>query len=72
MCSRSAFSAIILFLQFKTPHQADYWVYFLSAALIIALVRADRRILNKALNHKILVWLGTISYSIYMTHAAVE
>jgi peptidoglycan/LPS O-acetylase OafA/YrhL len=65
------FAALILFLQFKTPHHGDSWVYFLTAALIIALVLAERRILNQALNHKILTWLGTISYSIYMTHAAV-
>lgn len=65
------FAGLILFLQFKRPHQWDYLVYFLTAALIVTLVRADKQILNRALNHGMLVWLGTISYSIYMSHAAV-
>jgi peptidoglycan/LPS O-acetylase OafA/YrhL len=66
------FLAIIAFLQFK-PHKAyDVTIYFLTAGLIGALVLQKNGLLNSVLRLKIFVWLGSISYSLYMSHEAVE
>jgi peptidoglycan/LPS O-acetylase OafA/YrhL len=66
------FLAIIAFLQFK-PHKAyDVAIYFLTAGLIGALVLQKNGLLNSVLRLKIFVWLGSISYSLYMSHEAVE
>ncbi len=59
---------IILFLQFKNPKELDIGIYFLTAVLIASLVLSRQGILKKILNLKALNWLGTMSYSIYMTH----
>jgi peptidoglycan/LPS O-acetylase OafA/YrhL len=66
------FLAIIAFLQFKTSKTYDVAIYFLTAGLIGALVIQKNGLLNSVLRLNILTWLGTISYSLYMSHAAVE
>ncbi len=59
-----------LFLEFKTNHKLDFFIYFLSAALVLSLVNTQNSncITNKILNLKSFVWLGTVSYSFYMSH----
>jgi peptidoglycan/LPS O-acetylase OafA/YrhL len=66
------FVAIIAFLQFKTYKAYDVAIYFLTAGLIGALVLQKNGLLNSVLRLKIFVWLGSISYSLYMSHEAVE
>jgi peptidoglycan/LPS O-acetylase OafA/YrhL len=67
------FTGIILFLHFKTTKDFDVLIYFLSAALIASLVlSAGEGVLKKFLNLRVLIWLGAISYSVYMSHASVE
>jgi peptidoglycan/LPS O-acetylase OafA/YrhL len=62
---------LVLFLQFKTNKVYDLLIYFLTAGLILSIVNSNNRALNKALNGRLLIWLGTISYSIYMSHFAI-
>lgn len=62
-------AAIILFLQLKSLGSYDVVIYFLTAALIASLMLSPGGGLKAILSHKILTWLGTISYSLYMSHA---
>jgi peptidoglycan/LPS O-acetylase OafA/YrhL len=64
--------AFCLFIGFKTPGYSDLAIYPLSVAVVffIALAPADGPM--KILRTSPFVWLGTVSYSIYMVHAAVE
>lgn len=65
------FAAIIFFLQLKTTKQYDLTIYFLTAALIASVVLSKSGYLNNVLNLKVLTWLGSISYAVYMSHAAI-
>lgn len=66
------FSSIFLFLHFKVTNKFDIIIYFLASALIVSLVLSQGGLLKKILNLRVFVWLGSISYAIYMSHAAVE
>jgi peptidoglycan/LPS O-acetylase OafA/YrhL len=66
------FLAVIAFLQFKPSQSYDIAIYFLTAGLLGALVLQKNGLLNSVLRFNIFVWLGSISYSLYMSHAAVE
>ena len=66
------FGTFVLFLQLKPPRDFDVVTYFLAAALIGSLVLSKDGPLNKALSHRSLTWLGAVSYSVYMSHAAIE
>ena len=65
------FLIILVFLQIKVPHKYDLMIYFLSSALIVSLVLSKKGIVKKILNLKILTWLGSISYAVYMSHSAI-
>jgi peptidoglycan/LPS O-acetylase OafA/YrhL len=58
-----------LFLQFKTPNKLDFIIYFISAGLILSVIKDSSSTIKKILNIRIFIWLGTISYSFYMSHA---
>jgi peptidoglycan/LPS O-acetylase OafA/YrhL len=62
---------LLLFLQLKTNESYDIAIYFLTAALILAIVHSDIGAIRKALQLRLFTWLGTISYSVYMSHSAV-
>ena len=62
---------IVLFLQFKTIGKYNLIIFLLSSMLIFSLVVIKDGYLNKFLNNKILIVLGTLSYSIYMSHSAI-
>ena len=62
---------IALFLQLKTNKQYDFLIYFLTSALIASLILSKNSYLNKVLKIKILTWLGSISYLIYMSHSSI-
>lgn len=64
--------AIVSFLQLKTTNYFDLLIYFLTAALIATLVLSKNGTLKTILRFKFLTWLGAVSYSVYMSHAAVE
>lgn len=66
------FLAVIALLQFKTSRAYDVAIYFLTAGLIGALVLQKNGLLNRVLRFGGFVWLGAISYSLYMSHSAVE
>ena len=44
----------------------------MTAALIASLVLSANGVLKKVLNFRVLTWLGAISYSVYMSHFAIE
>jgi len=67
----AALALIIVFLQLKTAKYLDVAIYFMTSALIISIVYAENGMLKKVLNFKILTLLGTISYSVYMSHTSV-
>jgi peptidoglycan/LPS O-acetylase OafA/YrhL len=62
---------LVTFLQLKTPLQHDLIIYPLSAALVASVVMAKESHLNRFLRGKHLVYLGTISYAVYMSNAAI-
>lgn len=62
----------LLFLHFKQTTEFDLLIYFLTAALIASLVLSDDGWLKSLLNSRVLLWLGAVSYSLYMSHAAIE
>lgn len=64
-------ASIVFFLQLKTTNQYDVALYFLTAALIASLVHSKNGYLNYVLKLKVLTWLGSISYAVYMSHAAM-
>jgi len=66
------FLSIACFLQFKTAKEFDHLIYFLTAALIVSLIFSKNGILKTILKLNFLTWLGTISYSVYMSHSAIE
>jgi peptidoglycan/LPS O-acetylase OafA/YrhL len=69
--SALALIALAVFLQFKSVLEQDLLIYACSALLILGLVRSQRGLVKRVLNWRVLTWLGTISYSIYMAHSAV-
>lgn len=66
-----AILVIVSFLQLKTTKDFDLLIYFLTAALISTLVLSKNGILKTILRLRFLTWLGMISYSVYMSHAAI-
>ena len=65
------FLSLMLFLNFKTTNDWDQVIYFLAAIFIFSIIQSPDSLLKKALRTKPLAFLGAISYSIYMSHAAV-
>jgi peptidoglycan/LPS O-acetylase OafA/YrhL len=64
-----AFSAIIIFLTIKpSGEQYDSITYLISAILIYTLASSQQSSLHRVLRSKYMLFLGMISYSIYMTH----
>jgi peptidoglycan/LPS O-acetylase OafA/YrhL len=65
------FVSIILFLQCKSSNEYDVAIYFLTAALIVSILLSENGVLKNILRLRVLVWLGLISYSVYMSHTFV-
>ena len=65
------FISIILFLQLKSSNDFNIAIYFLTSALITTIMLSNGGVVKNILKHKILVWLGLISYSVYMSHTFV-
>ncbi|ELI8098729.1 acyltransferase family protein [Yersinia enterocolitica] len=71
VCSLLTLIAMIVFISFKEPLQYDWIVYLFAGVLIFTLTSSEGGVLKRILNFKILIWLGTISYSLYMCHYSV-
>ena len=65
------FLLLIIFLFSKNRQVSDQAIYFLTAALIISIAISRDGMFKKILRFPALTFLGTISYSIYMSHAAI-
>jgi peptidoglycan/LPS O-acetylase OafA/YrhL len=65
------FIVIVFFLIFKSDRSYDPAINFLAAILLLALTVTKNGYLNKVFRFKLFIWLGTISYSIYMSHLSV-
>lgn len=68
--SLAFFLLLILFLITKSPDKFDFFVFFLTAALIISLLNPIG-VMNKILKNSFFLWLGEISYSLYMSHVFI-
>ena len=67
--SNSIIVLAIIFISIKTENAYyDAIIYLISALLIIALVLPGKSIVKNFLSSAYLVFLGSISYSIYMSH----
>lgn len=62
---------LITYLQIKTPLSADSLIYFLAAVIILAITGRDEKNQRSFLHSRPLIWLGEISYSVYMAHMFV-
>jgi peptidoglycan/LPS O-acetylase OafA/YrhL len=65
------FIMIVSFLIFKRNSSYDPIIFFLTTSLIITLTANKKGYLNKILKLRLFVWLGTISYSLYMSHFCI-
>jgi peptidoglycan/LPS O-acetylase OafA/YrhL len=62
---------LFTFLQWKPFLQFDEAISLLTSVLIACVVRSDRGMARAFLGSPFLVWLGTISYSVYMANGAI-
>lgn len=60
--------ALVLFLASKTDSRFDPLIYFATALFLYCVLRTPASWPARALGLRPLVWLGTISYSLYMCH----
>lgn len=63
--------ALAAYLQLKPVGTYDSAIFLLTAALLLSLALRRDGLLNRILQHRLLVWLGTLSYAIYMSHTPV-
>lgn len=61
-----------VYLQEKTRGYSDTAMFFLSSALIFSVVCSKSGFLGRLLNFSPMIWLGSVSYSVYMCHPTVE
>lgn len=66
------FSVTVIYLSIKSKNNHDFLIYIFSATFIASIALSNNGIINKILTYKIFKWLGSISYSIYMSHASLE
>ncbi|MDB5571255.1 MAG: acyltransferase 3 [Hyphomicrobiales bacterium] len=67
----AAFAAMLAFLHFKGGTAYDPLMLPLAAALLVCAVSCGPGWTRGALNGRALAWLGSISYSLYMSHTLV-
>lgn len=65
------FAATVVFVQFAPEDAWRFAIYLLSGLLIVMLCMSSGGALSKALKYPALLWLGAISYSLYMAHSFV-
>jgi peptidoglycan/LPS O-acetylase OafA/YrhL len=69
--SLAAFVALIALLALHTGIGVNVTLYLASAALVLSITLSRDGWFRRVLNWPVLTWLGTISYSLYMSHFAV-
>jgi len=62
---------ILIFLGFKPHGWGDWLIFFMSAFLIVALTKTSDDWFKKLFRSSALLWLGTVSYSVYMSHYSI-
>jgi peptidoglycan/LPS O-acetylase OafA/YrhL len=67
----SIFLIVWITSQSKGYFGVSLLIYPLTALLIASITLSKQNIFKELLAHKSLVWLGTVSYSLYMSHGAV-
>jgi peptidoglycan/LPS O-acetylase OafA/YrhL len=65
------FTLIILFIQLKSTKDSGLIIYILTALLIASLLISPKSLFSRFLKLKAFTWLGTVSYSLYMSHSAI-
>jgi peptidoglycan/LPS O-acetylase OafA/YrhL len=65
------FVALIALLVLHTGSGVSVILYLVSAALVLSITLSRDGWFRRVLNWPVLTWLGTISYSLYMSHSAV-
>lgn len=65
------FAALLAFLSFSEVDRYAHAILFITAALVFALLASPAGLLQRMLELRPLTWLGKVSYSVYMSHAAV-
>ncbi|MBS0470837.1 MAG: acyltransferase [Proteobacteria bacterium] len=69
--SVATIAALAIFLALKPNGVAEFLAPFLSAAIIFVLAATPRNAVSAALSTRPMIWLGQVSYSIYMVHLAI-
>jgi peptidoglycan/LPS O-acetylase OafA/YrhL len=59
---------LVAYLTIKSKFEYDYLIYPLSALLVLSVVSSGTGWVKRALEMKLFTWLGSISYSMYMSH----
>jgi peptidoglycan/LPS O-acetylase OafA/YrhL len=62
---------LLLFLEVAREGAFNVLIYFLSAGLIIVVIKGRDGWFRSMLRHRLFAFLGMISYSLYMSHHAV-
>ncbi|WP_019923032.1 acyltransferase [Duganella zoogloeoides] len=70
-CAYIVILIIGIYLQFKPLGSYDLFIYLLTVLLILSLVLAKDGPAKEMLRAKVLIWLGSISYALYMSHTIV-
>lgn len=63
--------ALLLFIVFKPEKSLDPLIYPLTSLMIATVALSEDSALHRGSRHRWLISLGTVSYSLYMSHAAV-
>ena len=71
IASLIVFAGLVAYLSIVEGDRSPHAILFVTAALIFTLVAAETGPLQRMLELRPLIWLGKISYSVYMSHAAV-
>lgn len=65
------FAGLIIFMSFDISARQGIFIYFLTALLVFSLIKTEKSTIKQVLNSKPLIFLGAISYSLYMSHYVV-
>lgn len=71
LAALAALTSFVVFLATKTRGESDFAVGPLSALVVLSVALAPAAGFTRFLRSRPMVWLGTISYSIYIDHNAV-
>jgi len=65
------FLTLFIFLHYKPNPDYDTIIYVLTSILILSITSAEEGLIIRMLKTKLFIWLGSISYSVYMTHVLI-